>query len=131
MCWERKGPGYRFACTALFYRILAECCVQSAAEKLPDPRIRDAVDYLRNHYTKSDLTVGEAATKSFISEVYFRKLFRSAFGVSPQACVIRLTGDYPLKEVALLCGYRDYKHFSAEFRRATGRSPSEYAGRRR
>ena len=88
------------------------------------------------NYKKSDLSIKEIADKSFMSEVYFRKLFRLEYGVSPQKYIIRLriqnavglisTGYYSLKEVAYLSGYTDYKYFSVEFKKAMGISPSDY-----
>ena len=71
-----------------------------------------------------------------MSEVYFRKLFKEEYGVSPQKYIIDLriqnavglisTGYYSLKEVAYMSGYSDYKYFSVEFKKKMGISPSEY-----
>ena len=71
-----------------------------------------------------------------MSEVCFRKLFKARFGLSPAKYLMQLrihkaaelihTGYYTLKEVASLCGYRDYKYFSVEFKRLKGCSPSKY-----
>lgn len=71
-----------------------------------------------------------------MSEVYFRKLFKKEFNTSPKKYVIdsRIkhavslinSGLYTLKEIASLCGYTDYKYFSVEFKKMTGKSPSEY-----
>ena len=36
-------------------------------------------------------------------------------------------GYYTLSEVADMSGYSDYKHFSVEFKKAVGVSPSEYS----
>ena len=82
------------------------------------------------------LTVKEIADRSFISEVYFRKLFKAEFGMSPQKYIIKQrmqkavflmsTGYYSLKEIALMSGYTDYKYFSTEFKREKGVSPSKF-----
>ncbi|MBQ7010888.1 MAG: helix-turn-helix transcriptional regulator [Clostridia bacterium] len=135
-CWEKKDKGYVYRCYALVYRILAECCVQYATEEQSIPKIQDAVNYINSNYTNSELSVKSAAARSYMSEVYFRKLFRERFNTSPVKYIIKLrlrramelmaTGDYPLKEVALLSGYKDYKYFSSEFKRETGLSPSEF-----
>ena len=37
-----------------------------------------------------------------------------------------MAGYYSLTENSELCGYNDYKHFSVEFKKATGLSPSKY-----
>ena len=88
------------------------------------------------NYKKSDLSIKEIADKSFMSEVYFRKLFKEEYGVSPQKYIVSLriqnaeglisTGYYSLKEVAYLSGYTDYKYFSVEFKKNVGVSPSKY-----
>ena len=88
------------------------------------------------HYSDCNLSVSEVAAQSFISEVYFRKLFKSEYGVSPQKYItgIRIqnavylisTGYYSLKEIALMTGFTDYKYFSTVFKKQLGVSPSKY-----
>jgi len=135
-CWTKREPGYYYGCIAYFYQILAECRKQSSVALPDDSKIRESVRYISSHFTDPKLSLGNIASKSFMSEVYFRKLFKTEFGVSPQKYVIKLriqkamelmeTGDYSLKEIALMTGYGDYKYFSSEFKRITGVSPSEY-----
>lgn len=134
--WQQKEPGYRFRCSALLYEIFAECRAGSAAEEAKSSKIRASVEYLKEQYLNPELTVGEIAARSFVSEVYFRKLFREEYGTSPQKYVIKLrihhavgliaTGYYSLQEVAFLSGYTDYKYFAVEFKRIMGVSPSAY-----
>ncbi len=88
------------------------------------------------HYLKPDFSLNEAAAKFFVSPTYFRRLFKAEFGKSPKQYIIEwrinyaasliITGYYSLQEVAELCGYNDYKHFSAEFKKMLGVSPSKY-----
>ena len=135
-CWTKKGVGYYHRCIGYFYQILAECSVQNAQATLSESKIQSSVDFIKANYTKSDLQISEIASKSFISEVYFRKLFKAEFGMSPQKYIIKLrlqkaselieTGDYSLKEIAFMSGYNDYKYFSSEFKLYFGVSPSEY-----
>lgn len=138
--WKKKATGYRYLCTSLLYEIFAECHQAHRTEAAAVPSvIADAVAYLHAHFRDPFLTVGACAKASFISEVYFRKCFRAQFGISPQAYIIRLrikyalelmgSGYYTLKEVASLSGYRDYKYFSVECKRATGKTPSEHLGK--
>lgn len=80
-----------------------------------------------------DFSLAEAAQKSFVSEVYFRKLFKKEFNTSPKKYVIdsRIkhavslinSGLYTLKKIASLCGYTDYKYFSVEFKKNDGQKP--------
>ena len=134
--FTKKEAGYRHTAAAVFCEILAESYRQSHSEKAPPSRIAPSLDYLHRHFTDADLTVGAAAERSYMSEVYFRRLFRKEYGTSPQRYVMRLrvlhaaglisTGYHTLKEVAYLSGYSDYKYFATEFRRQMGVPPSKY-----
>jgi len=134
--WNKKELGYKYKCSAIFCDILAECYTQNHASKLPNSKIHNSVEYILRNYKKSDLSIKEIADRSYMSEVYFRKLFKEEYGISPQKYIIDLriqnavglisAGYYSLKEVAYMSGYNDYKYFSVEFKKAMGVSPSEY-----
>ena len=135
--WNNKEVGYKYKCSALFYEILALCNSENHKPTVYNSKIQKSVDYLLTHYRNPHLSIKEIAEKSFMSEVYFRKLFREKYGVSPRKYIIRLriqyakeliaTGYYSLKEIALISGYTDYKYFSTEFKKQTGISPSAYS----
>lgn len=134
--WEEKAVGYRYEAQAILSQILRHCYLQNAKEEDASPKIARGVAYMKEHLSDPELTVRACAAASFVSEAYFRRLFRAAYGTSPQAYLIRLRisravglmsgGYYTIKEVATLSGYRDYKYFSTEFKRIKGVSPSEY-----
>ena len=135
-CWNQKELGYKYKCSALLYEIFAECYAQNYKDEVGKSKIKASVEYIHKSYKKSDLSIREVAERSFMSEVYFRKLFKEEFGISPQKYIIDLriqnaaglisTGYYSLKEVAYMSGYTDYKYFSVEFKKNMGVSPSEY-----
>ena len=135
-CWSAKEVGYKYKCSAIFYEILALCHLENHTTKKQDSKIQKSTEYLLSHYKKADLTIKEIAEKSFVSEVYFRKLFREKYGISPQKYIIRLRiqyamelisiGYYSLEEIALMSGYTDYKYFSTQFKKQVGVSPSDY-----
>ncbi len=135
-CWNKKETGYKFKCSAMLYEILALCYKENYKKENSDSKIRASVDYIKKNFKNTDISIKRIAEKSFISEVYFRKLFKKEYGISPQKYIINLriqnavqlisTGYYSLKEVAVLSGYTDYKYFSVEFKKQTGVSPSEY-----
>lgn len=135
--WNKKDVGYKYKCAALLYEIFEECYRQNFKPQAVNSKIQKAVNYMQNHFTDATLSVETLARQAYMSEVYFRKLFKEAFGVSPQKYIIQLrmqyatelisTGYYALKEVALLSGYTDYKYFSTEFKKQIGVSPSKYA----
>jgi len=134
--WNKKELGYKYKCSAILCKIFAECYTQNYVSKSKNPKIQNSVEYLLKNYKKSDLSIKEIADKSFMSEVYFRKLFKEEYAISPQKYIIDLriqnaiglisTGYYSLKEVAYMSGYNDYKYFSVEFKKIVGVSPSEY-----
>jgi len=135
-CWNKKELGYRYKCSAILYEIFAECYVQNYKQKTQSLKIGRSIDFILKNYKNCDLSIKEIAEKSLMSEVYFRKLFKEEYGVSPRKYIIDLriqnaaglisAGYYSLKEVAYMSGYNDYKYFSVEFKKKMGLSPSEY-----
>ncbi len=135
-CWEKKELGYKYKCSAILFEIFAECYTQNYVSKSHNSKIQNSVDYLLKNYKNSDISIKDIADRSFISEVYFRKLFKEEYGISPQKYIIDLriqnavglisSGYYSLKDVAYMSGYKDYKYFSIEFKKNMGVSPSEY-----
>ena len=134
--WTKKETGYKHKCSAVMCDILAECYKLNHKEKGCNPKIKNSVDYINKNFKSFDISVKTAAEKSFISEVYLRKLFKIEFGISPRRYIINLRmqnaiglismGYYSLKEIALMSGFADYKYFSTEFKAYTGKCPSEY-----
>ena len=98
--------------------------------------IAPAVDVMNQHFTDNDLSVSYLAALCGVSEVYFRKLFLNSFGVSPKEYMIQKrmdyaknllkSGDFSISEIATLCGYAEPCHFSREFSKREGISPSQY-----
>jgi AraC family L-rhamnose operon regulatory protein RhaS len=105
-------------------------------QPLCNEKIQKSVRYLLDNFTKEDVTTAEIAERSYVSEVYFRKLFKKDFGITPKQYLVNLrikhaekligTGYYSLQEVAFACGFNDYKYFTVEFKKHTGVSPSKY-----
>lgn len=134
--WNKKDVGYKYKCAAVFYEILAECQMENFKLSFENSKIKKSVDYIVKNYKQKDLSMKKIAEKSYMSEVYFRKLFKEEFGISPKKYIIKLriqnalylisTGYYSLKEVSDMSGYEDYKHFSVEFKKIIGISPSKY-----
>ena len=134
--WERKEKGYRHRAGAILYTILYEIYAERADERPIDPKIQRSVEYMEKNYLDPAVTVTYIASRSNISEVYFRKLFKKQFGISPKKYIINARihfalglmeqGYYSLQEIAERSGFTDYKYFSSEFKKETGTSPSKY-----
>lgn len=135
-CWSKKETGYKHKCSAVLYEIFAECYRENHREEGYNEKIKNSVLYINENYKDPYISIKGAAEKSFISEVYFRKLFKEEFGISPRKHIINLriqhavgllsSGYYSLQEVAEMSGFTDYKYFSAEFKMVIGVSPSKY-----
>ena len=134
--WSKKEIGYKHRCAAILCEILEACYIENYAAQKSESKIAASVELMHKQFADPALSLEKIAKRSFMSEVYFRRLFKAEYGISPQKYIIKLriqhamglisTGYYSLKEVAALSGYTDYKYFSVEFKRAVGVCPSEY-----
>ena len=135
-CWVEKGVSYKHEASALLSRIFAELYRDSRPVPRKPSRLDPAVAYVEQNCLKKEFSLNTAAEYALVSPTYFRKLWREEFGVGPKQYVIDrhlkyaasliIAGYYTLGEIAELCGYSDYKHFSVEFRKHMGVSPSAY-----
>ncbi|MNE88170.1 HTH-type transcriptional activator Btr [compost metagenome] len=76
-----------------------------------------------------------------ISASYLRKLFLKYTGMGPkeyhmhiqnqQACRYLTFTDYPVREIAKLCGFYEEYHFSKMFKQLNGVSPTAYRSSQR
>ncbi len=82
-CWNKKEKGYKYQATAILYEILGECHTQNFVLPKKNPKIEKSIAYITEHYRDKDISMAEIANRSFVSEVYFRKLFKKEFGISP------------------------------------------------
>ena len=134
--WNKKSVSYKHKASSVLNRIFAELYKDNKSLENQNSKIYQSVKYIKGNCLKKDFSLKTAAEKSMISETYFRKLFHQEFGISPKKYVIQvrikhaasliITGYHTLQEIADICGYEDYKHFSVEFKKITGVSPSKY-----
>lgn len=112
----------------MFYRLSMESSECKA--------ILPAVTYIENNYRNSDITNAFLADLCSISEVYFRRLFKKQYKISPGQfiCDIRIKkakqllseGTLKICAIAEKCGFANQYHFSRMFKSKTGITPSEY-----
>ena len=134
--WERKDASYKHEAASVLNLIFSELYKDNKKVQRRNSKIDLSIDYIEKNYLHRDFSLTEAAEKSYISDTYFRKLFKEEFGISPKQYIINkrilyassliIAGYHSLSEISMLCGYNDYKHFSVEFKKITGISPSEY-----
>ncbi len=134
--WNSKSVSYIHETASVVSRIFARLYMDNKKSNIKQHKIGNSVEYIDNNCLRKDFKLSRAAEKSYISETHFRRLFKEEFGISPKQYIINrrikratsliIAGYHTLKEIASMCGYDDYKHFSVEFKKITGISPSKY-----
>ncbi len=135
-CWNKKADSYKHEAASLLNLIFAELYKDNKKTYASDAKIGLSIKYIEENCLNKDFSLKTAAKKSFMSDTYFRKLFKQKFNISPKQYVINhrikyaasliIAGYHTLEEISSLCGYNDYKHFSVEFKKVMGISPSKY-----
>lgn len=113
----------------MLHRLSSECSTANAV-------LLPAIRHLETGFSDPLLSNALLAEKCGISEVYFRQLFKTQFGISPRQYILELrirkakqllsSGTLSVNQIAEHCGFTNPYHFSRAFRQATQRSPSEY-----
>ena len=135
--WVAKNDGYYYECISLLYKILAEMQKQNYIPLNQYDTIKPAIEYIRENFLKSKISVPLLAEKCGISEAYLKKLFVKKFGMSPikyiiqlkinHACDLLRSGQYTVSNVSELCGYDNVYFFSRQFKEYVGTSPTVFA----
>lgn len=84
----------------------------------------------------TEWSIPQIAENLSISVSHFQRLYKKKFGVScmndvfisrmQYAKQLLLETDYPVKEIAFMCGYQSYEHFSRSFTKYACVSPVQY-----
>ena len=140
--WKSQDPMRHLIARRAVYDILLHMGKEwqrNYISKTKQQKLSPALSYLYHSFTEKEISVSKMAELCGISEVYFRRLFEERCGCSPKDYIIALRMEYAKQllsadqmsvgEVARLCGYAEPCHFSREFTKRTGVSPSLYKER--
>ena len=121
---------------SIFYGILARLS-EEEQENDAFNVLSPAIDHLGRHIDDPLLSNEDLARQCGISEVYFRKLFKDAYGVSPHQYLLdlrirhakALLSEHAATVTAIseACGFSSVYHFCRAFKLATGMTPTEFA----
>lgn len=125
---------------SMLYSIYAIVTRTKNADFIQKPqtnRITELKEYIDVNYSDLNLSVASLAEKADMSEVYFRKLFKSKYGETPSKYIIstrlqkaRELMKYELltlSDIALQCGFSSQQYFCRIFKKNLGLTPTEYA----
>ncbi len=137
--WNLGTQAERYKCMAVFYNLLSYISIldnSNYSEKRKFDIIEPAVTYLKEHIYDCSFNVDKLHHLCGISDTYFRQIFASKFGMTPQKYITsrRLSharsiidsGDFnTFSEVALSVGFSDPLYFSKVFKKMYGVAPSD------
>ncbi len=102
--------------------------------------VMEALAYINEHFSDSDISVGAVAGELEISEGHLSHIFKKETDYTVAAYITRVRMRAAMKllndvrnkvyEVAEKVGYRDIAYFSNNFKKIVGITPSEYQNRR-
>lgn len=134
---NKKNESLQLLLKLLFIKIEEQ--LQSSANDKPYStyyhNLLSIRSYLYNEAGKKH-TVEELASFLNLSPSYFQALYKKTFGISCIQDVIQSRIDYakynltqtnyPIKDIAALCGYDNDVHFMRQFKKITGYTPKQY-----
>lgn len=136
--WNLGTQADKYKCLSRFYNLLSYLSTienSDYSEKKKFKIIEPAVNFLKEHIYDCSLKTDVLHRLCGISDTYFRQIFVSNFGITPQEYIAskRLyhaksiidSKDFDtIGEVALSSGYNDPLYFSKAFKKMYGVSPS-------
>ena len=100
------------------------------------PWQKHKVDRYLNKHLGRPLHTEEIASQVSLSARHFRRAFKKTYGTTPHTQIVALrlkralqliqTTQYPLSQIALVCGMADQSHLSKLFRRGVGATPGAW-----
>lgn len=107
--------------------------LESSAVKTRDAFVQLRADILNFPYWSWNIP--EMAKRCNLSTSRFQRAYKKLFSISPMADVVNariltakimLSSNQTIKEIAAQCGYKSDVHFMNQFKKITGKTPSEY-----
>ena len=122
----------------LMLAMLTEVAAVAAGDFRTMPHYKELMQLRRKIHAEPwlDWTVEKMAEELHISAAYMQELYKKTFGLSCISDVIECriscarslltSSDMNIDEIASRCGYRSVVHFSRQFKKTVGISPSEW-----
>ncbi len=111
--------------------LLKNICKQNTM----NPYLKIMLEYISLHF-QEHITLEDVAQSVNLTPTYCCHIFKNELNTTIYDTIMKervllaknfiTSGEYKLYEVAQLCGFNDYTHFSKYFKKSTGYLPSEY-----
>lgn len=111
----------------------------SLSEKSASHKITRAKEIIEKRFCEPLFSIDSLADEIGVSTAYLRRVFRSAYGISPikylkdmrikMAMHLLLTESFSVVKVGELCGYSSTSYFIQDFHKLAGESPAQYRNR--
>lgn len=135
--WMARNPLYKVECKNAVSEILCGILLETMREGefLHTKKLETAKSYIQSNF-RGKITVEELAERAGLSESYFRKIFKQAYGDAPMnyitklrisaACDLLISGEANVTQAARWSGFDDIYYFSTLFKRHMGMSPTQF-----
>ena len=137
--WTVRGMSFRTKSMSILYDIYSKLLWNEFNTYIPVQKrevFRDIIKKISENYADSELSVHLLAQEANMSDVHFRKIFKTIYKVSPQQYIIALRidrakelltfEDISVLDISEALGFSDSCHFSRIFKQKTGYTPLEY-----
>ncbi len=135
--WSFNQKNNFYPAMIYLYGIFNELRTQNPDTNAETPElVSKAVEYIYQNYADSGLCLENISKHLGVSSVYFRKLFREYYGISPmryinglrikQAKTLLKSGTVSVEQVAANTGFSSVFSFSRAFKSVTGYAPTQY-----
>lgn len=130
-----RAPGSHTELMSMLYDMVSRIQQLRSKEGLYSA-LRIAIEYMEENIDDPNLSNGAIANTAGVSEIYFRKLFKGRFGLTPHSYMINIrinkaknmleNGAVAMDEIASSCGFNNIYYFLRVFKQKTGYTPTEY-----
>lgn len=130
-------------CISLVYSIYSMILMTTESndlKEIKEEKIAEAKAYVDKKFSENKLSVSMLADNAEMSEVYFRKLFKLKYNISPaqyitstrikKAKQLLKYSFMSLEECAYESGFSTVQYFCRVFKKTTGMTPIEYRNKR-
>lgn len=134
-----KNEGYTAECMSSLYAVISMLYREKNTAYISGSlkeTILPAIRHIHNNYTDKNIKAEDLARLCGVSETYFRRIFKKCCAVPPIQYInnLRLTrakellaeGTASLEIVSEMCGFGEVCYFCRFFKKAVGKTPSEY-----